>query len=70
MIEDPIVEEIRKYRKEHAEKYENDLTRIVEVFRKKEHLSKLPLVNFGPKSLMKPDRAEQVAESTAASSSE
>ena len=26
MIEYPVVEEIRKYRKEHAEKQENDLS--------------------------------------------
>ena len=30
MINDPIVEEIRRYRKEHAERYGNDLNRIVE----------------------------------------
>ena len=34
MIDDPIVEEIRRYRKEHAERYGNDLNRIVEALRK------------------------------------
>ena len=70
MINDPIVEEIRKYRKEHAEQHGNDLKRIVEAFRKKERLSKRPLVNFGPKPLLKTNRAEQVAESVAPYSSE
>ncbi len=64
MIEDPIVEEVRKYRKEHAAEYGNDLKRIVEAFRAKERSSKRPLVNFGPKPLLKSNRTEQVAEST------
>ncbi len=34
MIEDPIVAEIRRHRKEHAAKYGNDLKRIVEALRK------------------------------------
>ncbi|MDA3926111.1 MAG: hypothetical protein PF904_15555 [Kiritimatiellae bacterium] len=62
MINDPIVEEIRKCRKEHAKKYGNDLGRIVEDFREKERLSKRPIVNFGPTPLMKHGRAKQVAE--------
>ena len=40
MIEDPIVEEVRRYRKEHAAQYGNDLKRIVEALRKKERVSK------------------------------
>lgn len=53
MIEDPIVEEIRRYRKAHAAKYGNDLKRIVEALRKKERLSKRALLNPGPKALLK-----------------
>ncbi|MDM8517233.1 hypothetical protein QUF76_13610 [Desulfobacterales bacterium HSG16] len=49
MIEDPIVEEVRKYRKMHAEKYGNDLKRIVEALRKRERESKRKLLNPGPK---------------------
>ncbi len=49
MIEDPIVAEIRRYRKEHAAKYGNDLTLIVNALRKKECESKRKLLNPGPK---------------------
>ena len=53
MINDPIVEEIRSYRKKHAEQYGNDLGRIVEALRQKERNSKHVLLNPGPKLLMK-----------------
>jgi len=53
MIEDPIVEEIRRYRKEHAAQYGNDLKRIVEALRNKERNSKHTQLNPGPKMLMK-----------------
>jgi hypothetical protein len=36
MWNDPIVEEIRKYRKEHAEKFGFDLDRIFEDFKRAE----------------------------------
>lgn len=36
MIEDPIVEEIRRYRKEHAAKYGNEIHRICEALREAE----------------------------------
>ena len=49
MTEDPIVAEIRRHRKEHAAKYGNDLKRIVEALRKREHESKHKLLNPGPK---------------------
>ena len=51
MINDPIVEEIRSYRKKHAEQYGNNLGRIVEALRQKEHNSKQVLLNPGPKLL-------------------
>ena len=53
MINDPIVEEIRSYRKKHAEQYGNNLGRIVEALRQKEHNSKQVLLNPGPKLLIK-----------------
>ncbi len=53
MIEDPIVEEIRRYRKEHAAQYGNDLKRIVKALREKERCSKHRLLNPGPKVLLK-----------------
>jgi hypothetical protein len=51
MIEDPIVEEIRNYRKEHAARYGNDLDRIVEALRKCERESGRIYLNPGPKML-------------------
>ena len=53
MIEDPIVEEIRCYRKKHAALYGNDLKRIVEALREKEKISKHVFLNPGPKLLLK-----------------
>jgi len=41
MINDPIVEEIRRYRESHAEKYGNDLHKICEALRQKERKSKI-----------------------------
>ncbi len=49
MIEDPIVEEVRMHRKKHAQKYGNDLKRIVDALRKRERDSKRKLLNPGPK---------------------
>ncbi|MEA3468716.1 MAG: hypothetical protein U9R57_10925 [Thermodesulfobacteriota bacterium] len=49
MIKDPIVEEVRQYRKEHASKYGNDLKRIVEALRKRELDSSRKVLNPGPK---------------------
>jgi hypothetical protein len=53
MIDDPIVEEIRRHRKEHAAQYGNDLNRIVAALREKERESKHVLLNPGPKLLLK-----------------
>lgn len=53
MIKDPIVEEVRRYRKEHAAKYGNDLSRIVKALREKECESTHPQLNPGPKLLLK-----------------
>ncbi len=49
MIEDPIVAEVRRHRKEHAVEHGNDLKRIVEALRKRERESKRNLLNPGPK---------------------
>ena len=48
MIDDPIVEEIRRFRKEHAARYGNNLQRIVEALREKERLSDRVRLNPGP----------------------
>lgn len=53
MINDPIVEEVRHYRKEHAAQYGNDLARIVEALRQKERESNHIQLNPGPKSINK-----------------
>jgi hypothetical protein len=53
MINDPIVEEVRRYRKEHAAQYGNNLSRIVEALRNKERESTRVLLNPGPKLLLK-----------------
>uniref|UniRef100_UPI00405662C0 hypothetical protein n=1 Tax=Candidatus Electrothrix sp. TaxID=2170559 RepID=UPI00405662C0 len=51
MIDDPIVEEIRRFRREHAAQYGNNLQRIVEALREKERLSDRVRLNPGPKRL-------------------
>ena len=53
MINDPIVEEVRRYRKEHAARYGNDLNLIVDALRKKERESNRVQLNPGPKLLLK-----------------
>ncbi|MCI5148698.1 MAG: hypothetical protein D3916_04795 [Candidatus Electrothrix sp. MAN1_4] len=52
MIDDPIVEEIRRFRREHAARYGNNLQRIVEALREKEWLPDRVRLNPGPKRLM------------------
>jgi len=59
MLPDPIVEEIRLIRKAHAEKYENDLDRIVEALREEERASPHVFLNPGPKKLSVPRASEQ-----------
>ena len=51
MIDDPIVEEIRRFGKEHAARYGNNLQRIVEALRENERLSDRVRLNPGPKRL-------------------
>ena len=49
MTEDPIVAEIRRYRKALAEQYGNDIRRIVEALRQRERDSGRKVLNPGPK---------------------
>lgn len=51
MNDDPIVEEIRQYRAEHAARYDHDLIKICEALREREKQSKKEFVRFSPKSL-------------------
>ena len=52
MNEDPIVAEIRQYRKEHAEKYGHDLGRICEALREAEAESSHKIVHRKPRLLL------------------
>lgn len=57
-MNDPIVEEIRRFRKEHAAQHGNDLKRIAAALREKERASGREYLNPGPKRLEKKiDRA-------------
>jgi hypothetical protein len=46
MIEDPIVAEVRRHRKEHAAEHGNDLKRIVEALRKRYVHSRLHQIHY------------------------
>jgi hypothetical protein len=52
MNEDPIVAEIRQYRKEHAEKYGHDIGRICEALREAEAKSSRKIVHREPRLLL------------------
>ncbi len=52
MNEDPIVQEIRLYRKKHSEKYDNDLNKIFDAVKKAEKKSGRKFANFGPKLIL------------------
>ncbi len=52
MINDPIVEEIRNYRQEHARKYGNDLNRICAALREREKKSSKKAVTLTPRLLL------------------
>jgi hypothetical protein len=49
MIEDPIVEEVRRYREAHEAEHGHDLKRIIEALRERERQSQRKLLNPGPK---------------------
>lgn len=50
MVSDPIVEEIRRIRQEHAKRFHYDLRAIVADLRKQEQQHPERLVSFPPKS--------------------
>jgi len=52
MTQDPIVKEIRQFRKAHSEKYDNDLNKIFDALKEKEKTSKRQLKNFGPREII------------------
>jgi len=53
MINDPIVEEIHKIRREHASKFDFDVAAICADYRQREKQSKLQLVSHSPKRRLK-----------------
>ena len=59
MIEDPIVEEIRRHREEHASEYGHHLHRIVQALRRRERESDRLVLNPGPKT-RGVDRSDEV----------
>jgi hypothetical protein len=52
MYQDPIVEEIRYYRKKHSEKHNNNLDKIFESLKKVEQKSNRKRIHLGPKELL------------------
>ena len=50
MMEDPIVEEVRKHRAAHAAKYNNDLAAICKALKLREKQSKRKVVNRQPRA--------------------
>ena len=61
MIDDPIVEEIHRYRKEHSDQFGNDLDRIVEALREFERTSGREYVNFEPRRIPVVKASEEAA---------
>jgi len=51
MVEDPIVEDIRRVRRAHASQFDNDLATIVADLRRLERESGRSYVNFPPRLL-------------------
>ena len=51
MIEDPIVQDVRRHRQAHAEQYGHDLALIVQALRQRERKSGRLLLNPGPNIL-------------------
>lgn len=53
MIDDPVVEEIRRYRQAHVAQYDNDLHKICEALREEEKTSGLKVVYREPKPFLR-----------------
>lgn len=61
MIDDPIVEEIHQYRREHAAKYGNDLKRIVAAYQELERTSGREYINREPRRIPVKQVSEEAA---------
>lgn len=53
MLDDPIVEELRRARRDHAAQFNNDISAIVADLRRLERESGRQHVNFSPRRLEK-----------------
>lgn len=49
MIDDPVVEEIRRHRQAHAAQYDYDIHKICEALREEERILGLKIVDLSPK---------------------
>ena len=49
MVNDPIIEEIHKYREEHAAKFNFDIKKIVSYYQKRQKANKDRIVNLSKK---------------------
>ena len=52
MIDDPVVEEIRRHRQAHAAQYDHNLHKICEALREEERTSEFKIVNRNPKPFL------------------
>ena len=66
MLNDPIVEEIRKIRDEHAARFNYDLDAIFDDFEKSQRELGLPLVTLPPNRVSKPTDAPEQPDGRAA----
>ena len=58
MRNDPIIDEIRKRRKEHADQFHGDLHAICEDLRRQEKESGRDFVSLPPRPAVKPPKAD------------
>jgi hypothetical protein len=61
-MNDPFVNEVRKFRHEHAQQFHGDLTAICEDLREIQRTCGQPVVTFSPKRLPKRSHTQQNAE--------
>lgn len=53
MFKDPVVDEVRRAREEHAQKFSYNLEKIVEDLQRRQQESKREFVSFEPKRIQK-----------------
>ena len=58
-MKDPIVEEIRRYREEHAAQFNYDLAAIFADLRRSEAERDWPRASFPPRRTRKPDASDE-----------